>query len=93
MLALDLRFRWALPRRPKRTLAVVAIGLAVFLVWDLIGIATGIFVKGDGPWYVGVMLAPHLPLEEIVFLTFLSYLACVVDGAVQAYRTRSRGVA
>jgi hypothetical protein len=37
-----------------------------------------VFVKGESPLFVGVMLAPHLPLEEVFFLLFLSYLAVVM---------------
>lgn len=78
---LDARFRLALWARPGRTAATVAIGTVFFLVWDLVGIATGVFVKGDSPLYIGVDLAPHLPLEEPVFLAFLCYLALVLHAA------------
>ena len=43
-------------------------------MWDAVGIATGVFVKGDSPIFVGILLAPELPLEEPFFLAFLSYL-------------------
>lgn len=88
VVALDLRFGLALRPRPRRTVLVTAIGVAVFVVWDLVGIATGVFIRSDGPWYVGVELAPHLPVEEIVFLTFLCDLTCVIDGAVCRIRRR-----
>ncbi len=88
VVALDLRFGLALRARPRRTALVTMIGVAVFVVWDLVGITTGVFVRGDGPWYIGVELAPHLPVEEIVFLAFLSYLTCVIDGAVGRIRRR-----
>ena len=54
------------PRRPS------AIGTAFFLAWDAVGIATGVFVKGDSPLLLGIDLAPQLPLEEPFFLAFLS---------------------
>ncbi|MDY0828859.1 lycopene cyclase domain-containing protein [Microbacterium sp. BG28] len=79
--ALDARFRLALWARPRRTVAAVAIGTAFFLVWDAVGIVTGVFVKGGSPLLVGIDLAPHLPLEEPVFLAFLCYLALVVHAA------------
>ncbi len=93
--SLDVRFRlamWAEPRiagdRPRlRTALAVAIGTAFFLLWDAVGIATGVFVKGDSPHLLGLDLAPHLPVEEPVFLAFLSYLALVVHAAV----SRARG--
>ena len=43
-----------------------------------VGILTGVFVKGHSPLFVGIDLAPHLPLEEVFFLLFLSYLAVVL---------------
>ncbi|MET0295907.1 MAG: lycopene cyclase domain-containing protein [Microbacterium sp.] len=76
--ALDARFRLAAWSAPGRTAIAVAVGTAFFLAWDAAGIALGIFVKGDSPALLGVDLAPHLPLEEPVFLAFLCYLALVV---------------
>ncbi|HWI30981.1 MAG TPA: lycopene cyclase domain-containing protein [Microbacterium sp.] len=87
---LDWRFRLALFAAPARTIAAVAIGTAFFLVWDAVGIATGVFVKGDSPAFVGILLAPELPIEEPVFLAFFSYLAIVVWVAVQRMLARRR---
>ncbi|WP_396668104.1 lycopene cyclase domain-containing protein [Microbacterium sp. R86528] len=78
---LDARFRLALWRDAVATLAAVAVGVAFFLSWDAVGIVTGVFVKGDSPLFLGLDLAPHLPLEEVFFLTFLSYLSLVVWSA------------
>lgn len=75
---LDRRWRLAAWDSPGRTAAAVAIGTAFFLAWDAVGIATGVFVKGDSPLLLGIDLAPELPLEEPFFLAFLSYLALVV---------------
>jgi lycopene cyclase domain-containing protein len=77
IVVLDLRLRLAIPAAPGRTAAAVAIGTGFFVIWDLVGIAAGVFVKGDSPLFVGVDLAPHLPLEEPFFLAFLCYLALV----------------
>ncbi|GAA2969788.1 lycopene cyclase domain-containing protein [Microbacterium terrae] len=88
--ALDARWRLAAWRAPGRTAAAVAIGTAFFLVWDAVGIATGVFVKGDSPLLLGIDLAPHLPLEEPVFLAFLCYLALVAYGGAARIADRSR---
>ena len=77
MALIDRRYRLAFAAAPGRTLATVAIGVVFFLAWDAAGILTGVFLKGDSPLYVGVLLAPELPLEEVFFLAFLSYLALV----------------
>lgn len=80
---LDARFRLAAWRAPGRTLAAVGIGTAFFLAWDAAGIALGVFVKGDSNAFVGIDLAPHLPLEEPFFLAFLCYLSLVVWGGTR----------
>jgi len=89
--ALDARFRLAAWAAPGRTMAAVAIGVAFFLAWDAVGIATGVFVKGASTLLLGIDLAPHLPLEEPFFLAFLSYLGLVVWAA--ALRTIARRAA
>ena len=87
---LDRRWRLAAWSAPGRTAAAVAIGTAFFLAWDAVGIATGVFVKGDSSAFLGIDLAPHLPLEEVFFLAFLSYLALVLWSAAQRLLDRSR---
>jgi lycopene cyclase domain-containing protein len=51
----------------------IAVGVAFFLIWDLFGIANGIFFRGDTVGLTGLLLAPELPLEEVLFLTLLCY--------------------
>lgn len=79
--ALDLRFRLAARVAPARTATAVAAGTAFFLAWDAVGIAAGVFVKGQSLLLLGWDLAPHLPVEEPVFLAFLSYLGLVAYAA------------
>lgn len=84
VLLIDRRWRLAAWPAPGRTALAVGIGTAFFLAWDAVGIATGVFVKGDSALLLGVDLAPHLPLEEPVFLAFLCYLALVAwSGALR----------
>lgn len=62
--------------RNARRASPVALGcLAAFLAWDALGIATGTFYRGESPYMLGIELAPELPVEEPVFLFFLTYLA------------------
>lgn len=79
--ALDLRYRLVFRRNPRAVLVAVLLGTAFFLLWDAAGISLGIFVKGSGPALLGVDLAPHLPLEEPVFLAFFCYLSLVLFAA------------
>lgn len=87
---IDARLRLAAFAAPVRTLIAVLAGTAFFVAWDLVGIAAGVFVKGDSPLYVGVDLAPELPLEEPVFLAFLCYLALVAHGGALRLLGRRR---
>lgn len=86
--ALDLRWGLAARVAPLRTAVAVIVGTLFFLAWDAAGIALGVFVKGDSPLLLGVDLAPELPLEEPVFLAFLSYLALVVWAAAERFLAR-----
>jgi len=88
---IDARWRLAAWRAPGRTAAAVGIGTGFLLAWDAVGIATGVFVKGDSALLLGIDIAPQLPLEEPFFLAFLSYLALVVwAGAERALSSRTR---
>jgi len=82
MVLLDRRFRLFFWRRPGRAAAVLGLGVAFFLAWDLLGIGFGIFYRGDAELMTGLLLAPELPLEELFFLAFLCYLTMnLVQGA------------
>lgn len=74
---IDRRWRLAAWEAPVRTAAAVTIGVVFFLAWDAVGIVTGVFLKGDSALFLGVDLAPELPLEEVFFLAFLCYLGLV----------------
>ncbi len=91
---LDWRLRLALWRAPGATAAAVLISVAFFLAWDAVGIATGVFFKGDSALFVGIDVAPQIPLEEVFFLAFLSYLTMVCwTGALRVFdRTARRRV-
>lgn len=76
-LAIDRRWRLFVFDRPGPAVLVVAIGVVVLTAWDLVGIGLGIFVRGDSPYYLGWELAPHLPVEEVLFLVLLCQSAMV----------------
>lgn len=90
MVLLDRRFRLFFWRAPGRAAAVLAIGTAFFLVWDLAGIGLGIFFREVNTISTGVLLAPHLPVEEVVFLVFLCYLTMVLYSGCLALRSHRR---
>lgn len=74
---IDRRWRLAAFQAPGRTLGAVAIGVVFFLAWDAVGIMTGVFLKGGSSLFLGIDIAPELPLEEVFFLAFLCYLSLV----------------
>lgn len=71
MLVIDRRFELFYWRDPAVALLVTVVGTALFLWWDVAGIAAGIFFQGESEVVSGVELAHELPLEEPVFLIFL----------------------
>jgi lycopene cyclase domain-containing protein len=73
MVLLDQRLRLFFWHDARRAAAVLAAGLVFFLAWDLAGIGLGIFFRGQNET-IGIELGPELPLEEPIFLVFLSYL-------------------
>jgi lycopene cyclase domain-containing protein len=82
MALLDHRFRLVLWHAPRAGAITVALGIAFFLAWDLAAIASQHYAAGQSEGMTGIMLAPELPLEEIVFITFLSYLTLVLRGLI-----------
>lgn len=88
--ALDARWRLFLWHRPRAALLVIAVGTAFLLAWDVAGIASGIFFRGENPWSTGIVLATHLPLEEPVFLAFLCQLTMTVHAGADRMLSRRR---
>lgn len=78
LVLLDLRFGLVLRRRPVATAIALVVGLAFFVAWDAAGIALGVFRHVDSRWASGVLLAPEFPVEELLFLLFLSYLTLIL---------------
>jgi lycopene cyclase domain-containing protein len=77
MALLDRRWRLVLWADARRGAVVLLAGVALFLSWDAAAISLGFFQRGHGQALVGVELAPHLPVEELFFVTFLCYLTLV----------------
>ena len=95
MALLDARFRLVLWRRPGRgrSLLALGVGIAFFLLWDVVAIALGFYHRGESEAMTGLMLAPELPVEELLFITFLSYLTLVLHGLVGLVVDRSTAAA
>ncbi len=90
MLLIDRRFRLFFFRDPRVAAAVTVIGVVFFLLWDFAGIGLGIFLVGHSDYMTGIMLAPEMPLEEPVFLAFLSLCTMVLyTGAAKLLDSRT----
>lgn len=89
MAVLDWRYSLAFFLDRRATLLTILIGVIVFIVWDVFGIALGIFFSGRSEYMSGLYLAPEFPIEELFFLTFLCYFTLVVYrlGAIAWPRT------
>ncbi len=70
---IDFKHKLALFAQPVRSAITIAVAVTVFLIWDLVGISQGIFFRGAGPYLTSITIAPELPIEEVFFLTLLSY--------------------
>jgi lycopene cyclase domain-containing protein len=81
MVMLDRRFRLFFWQDARRATVVLTTGIVFFLIWDLAGINLGVFFRGVGQWMTGIQLAPELPLEEVFFLTLLTYMTMNVFAA------------
>ena len=81
MILLDRRHTLFFWQDARRATLVLVTGLVFFLSWDLVGIDAGVFFRGEGPWMTGILLAPELPLEEVIFLTLLCYMTMNVFSA------------
>lgn len=75
MVVLDRRFRLFFWADPRRAAIVLAVGLMLFVLWDIVGIAAGVFFRGESAITTGLLLGPEFPLEEVLFLVLLCYSA------------------
>lgn len=89
MALLDARYRLVLWRDRRRSLVTLAVGIALFLLWDVIAIALGFYHRGESEAMTGLMLAPELPVEELLFISFLCYITLVFHGLVSLALTRN----
>ena len=72
---LDWRFRTAFTINKKAAAFAILIPTIFFILWDVAGIAMGIFFRGDTSHLTGIVLAPEFPIEELFFLLLLNYTA------------------
>jgi len=91
MALLDRRFRLFFWRDARRAAIVLVLGILFFLAWDLVGIGSGVFFRGETPYMTGLQFAAELPVEELFFLALLCYLTMNVVGGAQAVLAKRGG--
>lgn len=74
---LDRTHKLAFTLDPKRALLTMVPAFVVFVIWDIAGIALGIFFRGNNTLLTGIQIFPEFPIEEIFFLMLLCYSALI----------------
>ena len=67
----------------KRSLLSMLPAYILFLVWDIAGIASGIFFRGENTLLTKIQIFPEFPIEELFFLALLCYSTLIVFTWVQ----------
>ncbi|RRO16907.1 lycopene cyclase domain-containing protein [Saccharopolyspora rhizosphaerae] len=75
-------------RRPLRAMKAVLPVAAVFLVWDAVAIANGVWWVN--PRHVSGLGTPGLPVEEVLFFVVVPLCALLTFGSVEALLAASR---
>lgn len=78
MILIDKKYSLAFFHDARRAGVTVAVGLMLFILWDIAGIVSGVFYSGQSSYMSGIYLAPEFPVEELLFLTFLCYFTLIV---------------
>lgn len=77
LVVIDYRFKLAFFYNWRQTALTLAIAIGLFVVWDIAGIALGIFFHGGSTWTLPIRLLPEFPIEEVFFLFLLTYVTLV----------------
>jgi lycopene cyclase domain-containing protein len=90
LLVLDWRFALAFFDNWRRAAISIAVGVAYFLTWDAVGVAMGVFFRGETAFLTGLLVAPEIPVEEPVFLVVLCLTTLEVFIALTRWVERKR---
>jgi len=76
-------------RQPRRALFAILPVAVVFLIWDVVAIAAGVWTYN--PQYItGITLPFGVPLEEALFFVIIPLCGLLTYGAVSALLARTR---
>jgi lycopene cyclase domain-containing protein len=76
-------------RQPRRLVRAVLPVALVFLVWDAVAIAAGVWTY-NGSYLTGVRLPFRLPIEEALFFVVIPVCALLTYNAVNAILDRRK---
>ncbi|BBZ38351.1 lycopene cyclase domain-containing protein [Mycobacterium conspicuum] len=76
-------------RRPRRLCTAVLPVAAVFLAWDAVAIAAGVWTY-NGDYVTGIRLPFRLPLEEALFFMVIPLCALLTYNAVSTILARRK---
>lgn len=75
---IDYRKKLAFFYDARRTRMTVGLMMAIFILWDLIGINLGIFFSGHSQFALSFMILPDFPIEELFFLFLFCYITLLI---------------
>lgn len=85
---LDWRYKLAFWSDARRTWYTTLSAVALFIVWDFLGIWLGIFRVGHSPLQLSAHFAPHFPFEEFFFLFLIVYSTLIIYRGVALWHSR-----
>lgn len=80
---LDWRHKLAFWYDARRSALTISSAVAIFIVWDLLGVGLGIFYHGGSTLTLPLRIAPEFPVEELFFLALLCYVTLLIYRALQ----------
>lgn len=86
LLLIDYRWKLAFWHDARRTALTIGCAMAIFIVWDIIGISLGIFFHGGSHFALPFVIAPEFPIEELFFLFLLTFVTLLLYRGVQRWR-------
>lgn len=86
LLLIDYRWKLAFWYDAKRTALTLVCAIAIFIVWDVIGIALGIFFHGGSEFALPFVIAPEFPIEELFFLFLLTFVTLLIYRGVERWQ-------
>lgn len=86
LLLIDYRYKLAFWYDARRTALTLVCAIAIFIVWDAIGITLGIFFQGGSAYALPFVIGPEFPIEELFFLFLLTFVTLLIYRGVERWR-------